>query len=102
MRHMLPNRHGAVFFTGASAGIKGFAQSAGFAIGKFALRGLAQSMARELAPQGLHIAHVVVDGAIRPVGSPDDGQDAHLDPDALAATYVQLLAQPRSVWSWEI
>jgi len=102
VRRMLPDRHGAVLFTGASAGIKGFAQSAAFAMGKFALRGLAQSMARELAPQGIHVAHVVVDGAIRPVGAPDDGQDVHLDPDAIAATYVYLLTQPRSVWSWEI
>ena len=102
VRRMLPDRHGAVLFTGASAGVKGFAQSAAFAMGKFALRGLAQSMARELAPQGIHVAHVVVDGAIRPVGTPNDGQDALLDADAVAATYVQLLAQPRSVWSWEI
>jgi len=102
VRRMLPDRHGAVLFTGASAGIKGFAQSAAFAMGKFALRGLAQSMARELAPQGIHIAHVVVDGAIRPVGVPNNGQDSLLDPDAIAATYVHLLAQPRSVWSWEI
>lgn len=56
--------------------------------------------AHELAPQGIHVAHVVVDGAIRPVGAPDDGQDALLDPDAIAATYVHMLAQPRSVWSW--
>ena len=102
VRRMLPEQHGAVLFTGASAGIKGFAQSAAFAMGKFALRGLAQSMARELAPQGIHIAHVVVDGAIRPAGAPNDGQDVLLDPDAIAATYVHLLAQPRSVWSWEI
>ena len=71
-------------------------------MGKFALRGLAQSMARELAPQGIHVAHVVVDGAIRPAGAPNDGQDVNLDPDAIAGTYVHLLAQPRSVWSWEI
>ena len=102
VRRMLPERHGAVLFTGASAGVKGFAQSAAFAMGKFALRGLAQSMARELSPQGIHVAHVVVDGSIRPVGAPNDGQDVHLDPDAIAATYVHLLAQPRSVWSWEI
>ena len=102
VRRMLPDRHGAVLFTGASAGVKGFAQSAAFAMGKFALRGLAQSMARELAPQGIHVAHVVIDGAIRPAGVPDDGQDAHLNPDAIAATYVYLLAQPRSAWSWEI
>ncbi|MEO6410373.1 MAG: SDR family NAD(P)-dependent oxidoreductase, partial [Burkholderiaceae bacterium] len=102
VRLMLAERHGAVLFTGASAGVKGYAQSAAFAMGKFALRGLAQSMARELAPQGIHVAHVVVDGAIRPVGTPDDGQDLLLDPDAVAATYVHLLAQPRSAWSWEI
>ena len=102
VRRMLPGRHGAVLFTGASAGVKGFAQSAAFAMGKFALRGLAQSMARELAPQGIHIAHVVIDGAIRPVGAANDGQDLRLDPDAIASTYVHLLAQPRSVWSWEI
>ncbi len=91
VRRMLPERHGAVLFTGASAGVKGFAQSAAFAMGKFALRGLAQSMARELAPQGIHVAHVVVDGGIRPVGTPNDGQDVHLDPDAIAATYVPCL-----------
>lgn len=102
VRRMLPGRHGAVLFTGASAGMKGFAQSAAFAMGKFALRGLAQSMARELAPQGIHVAHVVVDGAIRSVDAPNDGQDALLDPDAIAATYAHLLAQPRSAWSWEI
>jgi NAD(P)-dependent dehydrogenase (short-subunit alcohol dehydrogenase family) len=102
VRLMLPEKHGAVLFTGASAGIKGFAQSAAFAMGKFALRGLAQSMARELGPQGIHVAHVVIDGSIRPAGEPSDGQDAHLDPDAIAATYVHLLAQPRSAWSWEI
>lgn len=102
VRRMLPERHGAVLFTGASAGVKGFAHSAAFAMGKFALRGLAQSMARELAPQGIHVAHVVVDGAIRPVDVSNDGQDTYLDPDAIAATYVRLLAQPRSVWSWEI
>lgn len=102
VRRMLPDRHGAVLFTGASAGVKGFAQSAAFAMGKFALRGLAQSMARELSPQGIHVAHVVVDGSIRPAGPPGDEQDARLDPDAIAATYVHLLSQPRNAWSWEI
>ena len=102
VRRMLPEHHGAVLFTGASAGVKGFARSAAFAMGKFALRGLAQSMARELAPQGIHIAHIVIDGSIRPAGAPIDGADAQLDADAIAATYVQLLAQPRSAWSWEI
>jgi NAD(P)-dependent dehydrogenase (short-subunit alcohol dehydrogenase family) len=102
VRRMVPDRHGAVLFTGASAGVKGFAQSAAFAMGKFALRGLAQSMARELAPQGIHVAHVVIDGSIRAAGASNDGQDNQLDADAIAATYVHLLAQPRSAWSWEI
>ena len=102
VRRMLPERHGAVLFTGASAGVKGYAQSAAFAMGKFALRGLAQSMARELSPQGIHVAHVVVDGSIRPAGAQTDGLVAQLDPDAIAATYVHLLAQPRNAWSWEI
>ena len=102
VRRMLPARHGAVFFTGASAGVKGYAQSAAFAMGKFALRGLAQSMARELSPQGIHVAHVVVDGSIRPAGAQSDAQDTQLDPDAIAATYALLLAQPRNAWSWEI
>ena len=102
VRRMLPDRHGAVLFTGASAGVKGFPQSAAFAMGKFALRGLAQSMARELAPQGIHVAHVVVDGSIRADGASNDGNDAQLDADAIAATYVHLLSQPRNAWSWEI
>lgn len=102
VRRMLPDRHGAVLFTGASAGVKGYAQSAAFAMGKFALRGLAQSMARELSPQGIHVAHIVVDGSVRPAGAPDDGMDTQLDADAIAASYVHLLAQPRNAWSWEI
>ena len=65
---MLPNRHGAILFTGASASVKGYAQSAPFAMGKFALRGLAQSLARELSPQGIHVAHFVIDGGIRDPG----------------------------------
>jgi NAD(P)-dependent dehydrogenase (short-subunit alcohol dehydrogenase family) len=102
VRRMLPGRHGAVLFTGASAGVKGFAQSAAFAMGKFALRGLAQSMARELSPQGIHVAHVVIDGSIRADGASNDGNDAQLDADSIAATYVHLLSQPRNAWSWEI
>jgi NAD(P)-dependent dehydrogenase (short-subunit alcohol dehydrogenase family) len=102
-RRMLPRGRGAILLTGASAGVKGFAQSAAFAMGKFALRGLAQSMARELAPQGIHVAHVVIDGGIRARGSAgDDDKDDRLDPDAIASTYLHLLAQPRSAWSWEI
>ena len=101
---MLPNKHGAILFTGASASVKGYAQSAPFAMGKFALRGLAQSLARELSPQGIHVAHVVIDGGIRSARRvvPADQPDSLLDPDAIAASYLQLLAQPRNAWSWEI
>lgn len=102
-RRMVPAGRGAILFTGASASVKGYPQSAAFAMGKFALRGLAQSMARELAPQGIHVAHVIVDGSIRPPGDPPAGaDDQKLDPDAIAATYLHLLAQPRSAWTWEI
>lgn len=100
-RRMLPNKHGAIFLTGATAGVKGFAQSATFAMGKFALRGLAQSMARELSPQGIHVAHFVIDGGIRSAARPDSS-DTLLDPDAIAETYWATLMQHRSAWSWEI
>ena len=103
-RRMVPKRHGAILFTGASASVKGYPQSAPFAMGKFALRGLAQSMARELAPLGIHVGHVVVDGGIRSAQRPDppDRPDSMLDPDAIAQTYLDLLQQPRSAWTWEI
>ena len=104
VQRMLPKKHGAVLFTGASASVKGYPLSAPFAMGKFALRGLAQSMARELAPQGIHVAHFVIDGAIRNPGrvEPPDRPDSMLDPDAIAASYLQVLQQPRSAWTWEI
>lgn len=103
-RRMLPRRFGAILFTGASASVKGYAQSAPFAMAKFALRGLAQSMAREMAPQGIHVAHFVIDGAIRPPGKTgsDPPDDAMLDPDAIAASYLHVLQQPRSAWTWEV
>jgi NAD(P)-dependent dehydrogenase (short-subunit alcohol dehydrogenase family) len=103
-KRMLPQHHGAIIFTGASASVKGYAQSAPFAMGKFALRGMAQSMARELSPQGIHVAHVVVDGGIKSERRPDppDKPDSMLDPDAIAASYLHLLQQPRSAWAWEI
>jgi NAD(P)-dependent dehydrogenase (short-subunit alcohol dehydrogenase family) len=84
--------------------VKGYAQSAPFAMGKFALRGLAQSMARELAPQGIHVAHVVIDGGIKSAArqDPPDKPASFLDPDAIAATYLHLIQQPRSAWAWEI
>jgi NAD(P)-dependent dehydrogenase (short-subunit alcohol dehydrogenase family) len=103
-RRMLPNRHGAILFTGASASVKGYAQSAPFAMGKFALRGLAQSMARELSPQGIHIGHFVIDGGIRNAvrTEPADRPDSFLDPDAIAENYWNMLQQPRSAWTWEV
>jgi NAD(P)-dependent dehydrogenase (short-subunit alcohol dehydrogenase family) len=104
VKRMLPAHRGAIIFTGASASVKGYAQSAPFAMGKFALRGMAQSMARELAPQGIHVAHVVVDGGIKSERRPDppDKSDSMLDPDAIAASYLHLLQQSRSAWAWEI
>ena len=103
-RLMLPRGAGAILFTGASASVKGYPQSSSFAMGKFALRGLAQSLARELAPQGIHVAHFVIDGAIRNPGrtEPADKPDSMLDPDAIAETYWHVLTQPRSAWTWEV
>ena len=92
---------GSIQFTGASASVKGYPNSACFAMGKFALRGLAQSMARELAPQGVHVAHFVIDGGIASdVRVPD--RDEWLDPDAIAETYLQVHRQQRSAWTWEV
>jgi NAD(P)-dependent dehydrogenase (short-subunit alcohol dehydrogenase family) len=104
VKRMLPRGHGAILFTGASASVKGYAQSAPFAMGKFALRGLAQSMARELSPHGIHVGHVVIDGGVRSQmrPTPSDKPDSMLDPDAIAQTYMDLLRQPRSAWAWEI
>src|SRR5262245_11008908 len=103
-KRMLPKQHGAILLTGASAGVKGYPQSAPFAMGKFALRGMAQSMARELSPQGIHVAHVVIDGGIKSDrrAEPADKPDSLLDPDAIAESYIHLLHQPRSAWAWEI
>jgi NAD(P)-dependent dehydrogenase (short-subunit alcohol dehydrogenase family) len=103
-RRLLPLGRGAILLTGATASVKGFAQSSPFAMGKFALRALAQSAARELAPKGIHVAHFVIDGvvrgAIRP--EPPDRPDSMLDPDAVAQSYLAVLAQPRNAWTWEM
>ncbi len=103
-RRMLPKKRGAILFTGASASVKGYAQSAPFAMGKFALRGLVQSMARELSPQGIHVAHFVIDGGIRSARRAEapDAPDSLLDPDAIAQSYLHVLAQPRSAWTQEL
>ncbi len=103
-RTMLAAGRGTIVLTGASAGVKGYAESAPFAMGKFALRGLAQSMARELHPQGVHVVHVVVDGPIRAAERPEpaDKPDSMLDPDAIAQTMLDVLRQPRSCWTDEV
>ena len=103
-RHMVARGSGAILLTGASASVKGYPQSAAFAMGKFALRGLAQSMARELAPKGVHVAHFVIDGGIRSDTrqNPNDNPDSLLDPDAIAENYWHVATQPRSAWTWEV
>ena len=104
IKRMLPNRHGALLFTGASASVKGYARSAPFAMGKFALRGLAQSLARELSPQGIHVAHFIIDGDIRSeiLKEADGAPDSLLSPDAIADTYWHVMTQDRSAWTWEV
>ena len=103
-KRMGPKGHGAILLTGATASVKGFSGSAAFAMGKFALRGLAQSAARELGPQGIHVAHIVVDGGVRSEKRPEpaDRPDSLLSPDGVAQTYLDLLRQPRSAWSLEV
>ena len=103
-RRMIPKGRGAILLTGASASVKGYPHSAAFAMGKFALRGLAQSTARELGPKGIHVAHFVIDGGVRGARRPDPPErpDSTLDPDAIAQTYIDILRQPRSAWSLEV
>ena len=102
---MIKQGHGTILFTGASAGVKGYPRSSSFAMGKFALRGLAQSLARELQPQNIHVGHIVIDGGIAKQADSranERGPDGLLDPDAIAETYLSLHRQPRSAWAWEI
>jgi len=105
-KRMLARGSGSIFFTGASASVKGYAESAPFAMGKFALRGLAQSMARELAPKGIHVAHFVIDGGILQGGADSRasgrGPDGMLLPDEIAKTYLAVYRQHRSAWTWEV
>jgi NAD(P)-dependent dehydrogenase (short-subunit alcohol dehydrogenase family) len=97
-RRMLPKGRGSIFFTGATAGVKGFARSSVFAMGKFALRGLAQSLARELGPAGIHVVHFVIDGGVMQ----DGGGPGTLTPQAIATSYMAALHQPSGAWSWEL
>ena len=104
-RRMVEQGHGTILFTGASASVKGYPRSSSFAMGKFALRGLAQSLARELQPHNIHVGHIVIDGGIAKTGDPranERGPDGLLDPDAIAQSYLNLHRQPRSAWAWEI
>ncbi len=103
-RRMVPRGRGAILFTGATASVKGFALSGAFAMSKFALRGLAESTARELGPKGVHVAHFIIDGAVGGAvrNEPADKPDSFLDPDAIAQSYVDVLRQKRSAWSFEV
>ena len=105
-RRMLKAGNGTILFTGASASVKGYAKSPAFAMGKMGLTGLVQSMARELQPQNIHVAQVVIDGGInnpeRPERLTERGPDGALDPDAIAQTYLHLHRQHRSAWASHI
>lgn len=94
---MLPLGRGAIFFTGATASVKGFARSSAFAMGKFAVRGLAQSLAKELGPQGIHVAHFVIDGVVA-----SEGGERAFTPENIASSYLAVLDQPPGAWSWEV
>ena len=98
-KRMLRRKSGSIFFTGATAGVKGFANSSAFAMGKFGLRGLAQSLARELHPKNIHIGHFVIDGGI---GKKPMGDYQMINPDEIAKTYLDFYNQDKSAWSWEI
>ncbi|MEO1264586.1 MAG: SDR family NAD(P)-dependent oxidoreductase [Pseudomonadota bacterium] len=106
-KRMVAQGSGTILLTGASASVKGYKESAAFAMGKFGLRGLAQSIARELAPKGVHVAHFVIDGGVRNeargrVESDGQSDDSYLNPDAIADSYMHVVDQPRSAWTWEI
>jgi NAD(P)-dependent dehydrogenase (short-subunit alcohol dehydrogenase family) len=104
-KRMVKQGHGTILLTGASAAVKGYPNSSSFAMGKFALRGLAQSLARELQPKNIHVGHIVIDGGIAKESDPranERGPDGLLDPNAIAETYLSLHRQPRSAWAWEI
>jgi NAD(P)-dependent dehydrogenase (short-subunit alcohol dehydrogenase family) len=103
-KRMIPKGRGCIFLTGATAGVKGFPKRSVFAMGKFALRGMAQAMYKELSPQGIHVCHFIIDGGVRPflgetlASLPSDAFTA----EAVATSYMLALAQPSGAWSWEI
>ena len=99
VKRMLKIGKGNIFFTGSSASVKGFAKSASFAMGKFGLRGLAQSLARELHPQNIHIGHFVIDGGL---GREPVGNYQMIHPDEIAKQYLNFYLQDKKAWSWEI
>ncbi len=104
-RQMTARGSGTILLTGASASVKGYPNSCSFAMGKFGLRGLAQSLARELQPKNIHVAHFVIDGGIARPGDArvaERGPDGTLDPDAIAETYLHIHRQHRSAWTWEV
>lgn len=103
-KRMISQQRGVMLFTGASAGMKGFANSAPFAMGKFALRGLCQSLSRELGPQNIHVVHAVLDGLIfsKERGAPYDNPDKTMMPEAIAKAYLAMAQQERSAWTYEI
>jgi len=106
-RLMTAAGHGTILFTGATASLRGGANFANLAVGKFGLRALAQSMARELGPKGVHVAHIIIDGMIEAEHRPgrkraEHAPDALLHPDAIAEAYWQLHRQPRSAWTLEL
>lgn len=106
-KRMVPRGTGTILFTGASASVKGYPHSSIFAMGKHGLRGLASSLGRELAPQGVHVCHFVIDGGVRNaakgrIEGPGDPPDKYLDPDAIAETYMHVVKQDRSSWTWDI
>lgn len=104
-RRMMARGAGSIFFTGATASIKGMPHSIPFAMQKFALRGLAQSLARELGPRNIHVAHFIIDGGIASSwatpGEPGPA-DKWLAPEAIAETYLAIHRQHRSAWSFEV
>ncbi len=105
-KQMTARGSGSILLTGASASVKGYPNSSSFAMGKFGLRGLAQSLARELQPQNVHVAHFVIDGGIAKAGTDpraaDRGEDGMLHPDHIAQNYLAIHRQHRSAWTWEV